>query len=145
MMRRSSRSTRRLAASTRRSPAIRAIGRRFSSRRFANWPPDCRPSGRLPIGHILVFAGAAGGVVGTEAVQVEGAVLARHAIAVRPPPRIRWHLLLLQIRPLPAIEAGRLFNQGGEPFALRRIASDIEPEQIERRFEVADVEASDFR
>src|SRR5580658_722267 len=98
----------------------------------------------LPVHDILVFAGAARRVVGAEAVKVELAVLAGDAVVVRVPPRIDGDGFLFQIGSLPAIEPDRLFDQRRQPFLLRRVAAEIDPEQIERRFEVMDVDPGDI-
>ena len=63
------------------------------------------------------------------------AVLAGNAIAVRVAPGIHRQLLLLQIGALPAVETGRLLDQPAKTLRLGRVAPDIEPVQIERRFQ----------
>ena len=49
-----------------------------------------------------------------------------------------------EIRSLPAFDAGRLFDQRRQPLRLRRIAPEIEPVEIERRFEIVDVDFGDI-
>src|SRR5512146_1742024 len=101
--------------------------------------PRCREAS-LPVRDILVLACPARRAIGAEAVKIIVAVIARNLVEIGAPPGIGWNTLLLEIGPVPAIEARRMLDQCFEPFGLRRVAPHIEAEQIECAGEVLDLD-----
>src|SRR5258708_5459655 len=80
-------------------------------------------------------------VVDARAVEVVFAVLAGDPVTIRAAPRVGRDALLLDVRPLPAVEPRGLLDQRPKSLLLGRIAGHIEAVQVERRRDVVDVDA----
>src|SRR5437764_13421683 len=97
------------------------------------------PGVALPARDVARVALAARRAVGAERIEVvRPAALARAAVIVGAIPRILRHVLL-QVRPVPAVRAERPLPEGRQALLAARIASNVEPEGIERGAEQLDL------
>src|SRR5512135_568407 len=97
-----------------------------------------KPRLSLPTGDITVNVLAAGYPVGAIRNDIVGTMVAGTLVNIRFAPWVGRHILL-QIRTIPAIDAGGFLVERLKTLLRRRIASDVKPEGIERRAETFDL------
>jgi hypothetical protein len=123
-------------------PAISRLTRLASGLLFQGI--TARPSAPAsPICQVLIFSGATGRVVRAQSVKiVVAAMLCRNLIVIGLSPGVDRLLLLLDIGTLPPNEPCRLLDQCFQTLRLGRVATEIKAEQVERRFDVLNIDAS---
>jgi hypothetical protein len=94
----------------------------------------------LPTDYVRVFAFTTVGVVAAQRIQVVVAVLAGRAVVIVVTPGVLGDVFLLEIGPVPVVDAGRLDRQRDEAFLGRRVTPDLEVEQVQPCAEFLDLQ-----
>src|SRR5687768_3821492 len=99
----------------------------------------------LFVGDVARIVGAPLPAVGAQRDDLIGRLVARDTIFVGVPPGVQRQRILLQVRPVPVLDAGFTGDQHVEALRLRRVAAGVEVEQIERRGERIDLQLGRLR
>src|SRR3954468_15038895 len=108
---------------------------------FGFWRgPQPRPARSLPIRHILVRALAPFDTIGAKRNDVVRAVRTGRRVLVFVRPRVLRRRRLLPVRTRPVREPGRRSHERLQTFLRRRIAAELELEQVERLRNLLDLD-----
>src|SRR5207244_12272535 len=117
----------------------------YGGRRQCMYGYAKRQRSLLPVGDVLVGTFTAFLAVGPQGDEVVRAVLPWCGVLVFIPPWIRRHLRLLPIRAVPVGDARRRGDQRLQSLLRRRIAADLELEEIERLADLPDLDLRGVR